>query len=406
VTAPSSSGLTLLLATLLPALAAGCAAVPPPTPVPPGVHAPFEGYASQRYRDDRQWLCRPDMRMSPCGGNLTATDLRADGTQGPERHVPAASPPVDCFYVYPTVDLRITPGNHEDFRDNAPIEKAALAQAARFDEVCRVFIPLYRQITIGTYFGASSEARERRLEVAFSDVLDAFRHYLGQYNHGRKIVVFGHSQGAEMVVRLVKEVFDHDPAMRERLLLAMPIGGHVEVPVGKTTGGTFDTIPVCTSIDEGACIVAYQSFAEGANPGAGYQAPRKAGNETVCVNPASLGGGPTQRLFSRAYFPTIGPFHDLAPTPFVVLRDFYAGRCVTGLHGFRFLGVSLASARGDKRKSPIDFSSFWLTTQMGLHILDLQFAQGDLIDLVARKAAAARTNGVAAPSASAALPSP
>ena len=43
----------------------------------------------------------------------------------------------------------------------------------------------------------------------------------------------------------------------------------------------------------------------------------------------------------------------------------------------------------DARVSPIDLSSFWLRGRMGLHLLDLQFAQGDLIDMVARRAAIA-----------------
>ena len=374
----------------LSVFALGCVGgIPHVAPVPPGVHAPFEGYASARYRDDSMWLCRPDLARGPCHGDMTATEIRPDGTQAVVRHVPAAAPTVDCFYVYPTVDMRLVPGNHEDFHDNKRIEKTALAQAAQLDEACSVYAPLYRQVTIGTYFTATADGREKRLEVAASDVVDAFRHYMGQFNHGRKVVLVGHSQGAEMVVRLLKQVFDHDPAMRERLLVAMPLGGHVEVPVGKTTGGTFDTIPVCTAVDELGCVVAYQSYAESSNPTPSFGQP-KAGFETVCVNPAAPEGGPTEHRFSRAYFPGEGPFRKMTHNPFVLMRDFYAGRCVNGLGGFRFLGVSVDRAPGDVRKNPLDFDSFFLTTQMGLHILDMQFAQGDLIDLIASKAAAAR----------------
>jgi hypothetical protein len=139
-------------------------------------------------------------------------------------------------------------------------------------------------------------------------------------------------------------------------------------------------------MDELGCIVAYQSFAENANPTASRNMP-KPGFETVCVNPAALDGGPTDRRFSRAYFPGEGPFKKMAHTPFVLMRDFYAGRCINGTSGFRFLGVAAEPLPGDVRKNPLDFDSFWLTSAMGLHILDMQFAQGDLIDLVARKAA-------------------
>ncbi len=35
---------------------------------------------------------------------------------------------------------------------------------------------------------------------------------------------------------------EHDPVMRGRLLVAMPIGGPVDVPTGRAVGGTFDTL--------------------------------------------------------------------------------------------------------------------------------------------------------------------
>jgi hypothetical protein len=75
-------------------------------------------------------------------------------------------------------------------------------------------------------------------------------------------------------------------------------------------------------------------------------------------------------------------------TPFLVMRDFYAGECVDGPNGYRYLAISAAPKAGDQRLSPVDLQATRLNTLLGLHILDLQFPQGDLIDLVARKAAA------------------
>jgi hypothetical protein len=76
---------------------------------------------------------------------------------------------------------------------------------------------------MGTYV-FSTEDRDRRSEVAFSDVKDAFLHYMGQYNHGRKVVLLGHSQGADMVVRLLKAVFDQDPSTSPRHDSTAPSG--------------------------------------------------------------------------------------------------------------------------------------------------------------------------------------
>lgn len=372
-------------------LAAACAPIPAPRVLPEGLRSPYTGYASPTYSAADMWLCRPDLPADHCRVDLAATEIHPDRSRSVQRHAPAAAPKVDCFYVYPTVDLGVIPDNHTDFSDLEPMGSTAAIQAARLSEVCQLYAPLYRQITIGAYLGGE-DAREQRLAVAFSDVADAFAHYLGQHNHGRKIVLVGHSQGAEMVVRLLRRFFDGDPALRERLLLAMPIGGLVEVPRGRLTGGTFTNIPVCSRADEPGCVVAFRSHRAGTDVSPGRWAPRP-GYETVCVNPASVDRN-ERSFFSRTFLPVSGRargmFHDVddVRTPFVLLRDFYAGQCVDGPDGYRYLAVSAAPAAGDARESPVELGSFTLNTAMGLHVLDFQFPQGDLIDLVARRAAA------------------
>ncbi len=270
--------------------------------------------------------------------------------------------------------------------------RATVAQVARLRSTCRLYVPLYRQVTIGTYL-RSTETRERYLAVAASDVLDAFAHYMGTLNGGRKIVLVGHSQGAEMIQRILKRFFDTDPAMRERLLLALPIGGHLEVARGDTTGGSFEHIPVCSHARETGCIVAYRSYLAGIDVDPGSFDTPSPGHETACVNPAEL-DTPGRRRLSRAFLPVSeelrGFMHgvDGVTTPFVMLRNFYEGQCVTGKDGFRYLAVSATSDPGDTRVTPINLSNRWLTGKLGMHLLDFQLEQGDIVDLVARRAAA------------------
>ena len=45
-----------VFALALAAITLGCAAVPPKSALPAGVHGPFEGYASKRYGSDDMWL--------------------------------------------------------------------------------------------------------------------------------------------------------------------------------------------------------------------------------------------------------------------------------------------------------------------------------------------------------------
>ncbi len=360
-----------------------CAATPAPiAPIAPAG-------PSARYADATSWLCLPG-RDDACARSTDATEVRPDLSRVVVRDTRApGAEKVDCFYVYPTVDLRLGAANHEDFADLEPMARTTAAQVARFRNVCTLYAPLYRQITIGTYL-RSAEVKRPYTAVAEADVDEAFLHYMRHYNGGRKIVLLGHSQGGEMVVHLLKRFFDGDPKTREQLLLAMPIGWPIEVPKGRATGGTFANVPMCTRAGETACVVAYRSHAVGTDVASKHATP-SAGHESVCVNPAELAHGPG-RPFSRAFLPTSLVAADSglgdAATPFVLLRDFYGGACVDGPAGYRYLAVSATPPPGDLRTSPIRFSSLWLRGALGLHLLDYQFAQGDLVDLVAERAGA------------------
>jgi len=336
------------------------------------------------------WMCRPDLAGDPCHGDLSATEIHPDGTRTKVEHHPAADPKVDCFYVYPTMDDRMFPANQTDFSNPEKIRSAVLAQAARFSEVCALYVPLYRQITLGTYMWNSTR-RERLLETAFSDVHDAFLHYLGQYNRGRKVVLIGHSQGAEMIARLLRYEFEHNPELRQRLLVAMPIGGQFEVPKHQRTGGSFAEIPVCKSDDETGCVIAFRTYRDG-QPLDRSPFPVDAGSEFICVNPAGIAGSQPRRA-SRTVLPVTDESRKLLhglegiDTPFVLYRDYFQSRCVDGPDGYRYLGISLApdAAPGIQ---PFDLATPRFDNAMGMHILDMQLSQGGLIDQVARRVAA------------------
>ena len=363
----------------------GCGATTArPTVIPADLRSPFTGYASPQYRDPASWLCLPG-REDTCHRDLSATEIRADGTRALLAQSVATNAPVDCFYVYPTVDTRLlVAANHDDFSDRTPIELVTGAQAALFGQVCSLYVPLYRQVTLGTYL-RSDKQREAGLAVAFSDVADAFLHYMGNYNHGRKIVLLGHSQGAEMVKRLLVRFFDDDPAMRERLLLAMPIGGDLDVPTGRTTGGTFKNIPFCTRDDELGCVIAYRSHREDSDVASMQSVPQ--GRLAICVNPGNV-AEQGERAPLHAFFPRMDRLRGLEgiTTPYVYYRDLYTGRCVDGPKGQRVLEIAEVDAPGGLRTSPVDLSTWIWGTRMGTHIVDLQFPQGDLIEGVRKRA--------------------
>lgn len=337
------------------------------------------------------WLCRPDRNgPDPCAtSDLSATDVRPDGEKVVMPHVRSAEPKAECFYVYPTVDLDLVPGNHADLEDTRRVLATTRAQAARFTEACRLWVPLYHQVTLGAWLQPRHEL-DRLLTIAFADVDRAFREFIAAIPPSRPIVLVGHSQGAEMVVRLLRAYFDRDQAMRARLLLAMPIGGEVEVATGSTVGGTFENLPLCTRPLETGCIVAYRTHHARQPVDPSRWAPRS-GHETACVDPSAVDRPEPERsaphTLSRAYYPARG---DLArfvrgasdvTTPFLVVRDFYRAKCAKGEQGYAYLAVDSES------EGPVDLRSRRFDLgKLGLHVLDLQLPQGDLVDLVARRA--------------------
>ncbi|SFF50771.1 Protein of unknown function, partial [Nannocystis exedens] len=207
----------------------------------------------------------------------------------------------------------------------------------------------------------------------------------------------GHSQGTHMTTRLIQEVVEPDPALRERLLAAFLLGGSFSVPFGEQVGGTLATIPLCESAEQLGCVVAYRTYAAGLPPEGTSNAPDIPGNDVACTNPAAPGGGSARArgaffpnfTHQEAVFPKID-FGAAIDTPFVVMRDFYGLSCQTDGDGEHFLAVAPEPDADDVRTDPIDvMAPLFNPGFLGLHVLDYNFALQDLLDAAAAKATAA-----------------
>lgn len=347
-------------------------------------------FESGKYSADSMWLCKPGPGHNYCLDDLTATEMMPDGSRVVRPFTPAAKPDVDCFYIYPTVDLTGPVGNHTDFSDVSPMLVPLMNQAAWFSGICTVYAPLYRQITILTY---TTPQKDRYLEVAYEDVREAFRYYMDRYNRGRRFVLMGHSQGSTMLRMLLQREFDGNPGLRSRLIAALLVGGDVLVPQGQTVGETFQNIPLCTSEEENGCVIAYRSYAAGLPPTGTWTGSYPAGTDPACTNPADLSGGLS--YLEASYFPTHLEYSGLtmtllegATTPFFLYRTFYTARCARDAQGYSYLEIGIQPVAGDTRTPPFRFEDVPAASLLGLHILDYNFALGDLIRLVQAKARA------------------
>ena len=376
-------------------VAAGCGDDDEGASIGTTTYNPYAGYSSERYSADSMWLCRPGLAHDYCYDNIDATAVLTDSSLQFVPHVPATDPKFDCFYVYPTVNLSQAPGNDTNFSDVSLKLDPLLSQAAPFTGLCRVFAPLYRQVTIGTIENPSPSAQQY-LDIAYGDVLDAFKHYMGQFNDGRPFVLMGHSQGAMMLTRLLREQFD-DTRLRGRFVSALLIGdtpGELYVPPGKAIGGTFQNIPLCTSDAQTDCVIGYNSFSEESPPppNGGIAGGVPAGMQTACTNPAALGGGKAR--FAGSYFPNhsfqlvfqinVGP--PGIDTPFTLYRDYFTGECVTRADGVTYLAIGTQTDPGDQRMPNDIRNPVVENLGFGLHLLDYNLPLQDLLSLVAKQA--------------------
>ena len=245
------------------------------------------------------WLCRPGLAGDPCLYPRAASSVASNGTKTVVPAAEASPSAFDCFYVYPTVTASAATSNTGTAVTPA-LEGAAVAQASRFSQVCNVWAPTYRQRTSASLakgLGGDPAADQ----ISYESLLAGWKDYLAHDNDGRPIVFIGHSQGAANLIRLLRSQVDGNPALRDRMVSAIILGGNVQVPVGKTVGGTFAHIPACTQTSQTGCVIAYSSFSSPppadslfGRPGQGVslQSDQKTerGQQVVCTNPAALGG--------------------------------------------------------------------------------------------------------------------
>jgi hypothetical protein len=249
------------------------------------------------------WVCRPGQAAGPCASSLAATTVTAAGALKPATwpHSAMASQ-FDCFYVHGSDGLTGI-GNTGLAVTKVDIAVAA-EQAAPFSQVCQVWAPSYRSQTLpAVEKGLAGDGALLRSTsaVAYDSLLPAWQWFLA-HTDGKPIILIGDSQGSAMLIDLISAQFDHQPSVLRRLLVAILVGGNLQVPVGKTAGATFTRVPLCTASTETGCAIAFSSYPSQPPPDSMFGRPgqgvslqsgqtARAGQQVACVNPAALAGG-------------------------------------------------------------------------------------------------------------------
>jgi len=356
--------------------------------------------AKNDYSNPDFWLCRPG-RQDACAIDLTTTVVAADGKLTRETWAANPNVPIDCFYVYPTVSNY--PGPNSDMIPGVEEKRVVEAQFARFASQCRPYAPMYRQATLTALramFTGNPMTVDRAL--AYNDVLDAWNYYLAHDNQGRGVVLIGHSQGANVLTKLIKNEIDGKP-VQARIVSAMLMGTNLSVPQGKDVGGAFQKMPLCHSAAQTGCAIAYATFRANVPPPANtlFGKVEGAGMVAACTNPAALAGGSGELhayLNNRKSFisdasaeqkPWVTPAQPI-DTPFVGVPGLLTAECISDKNG-SYLAVTVhgdpAGPRTNEIVGDVVVGGNTLN-EWGLHLIDVQVAMGNLVEIVGREAKA------------------
>ncbi|OSZ62695.1 hypothetical protein CAP39_14590 [Sphingomonas sp. IBVSS1] len=366
--------------------------------------APVVAAEAPDYRKPESWLCRPGA-ADPCSGDASASRVAADAVVTLDLLPAAKKPKIDCFYVYPTVST--DPGPNSDMVADPAEKTVALAQAAPFRQACRLFAPLYRQVTLAALrdrLMGKGDGGDRAM--AYADVKAAWDDYLKHDNKGRGVVLIGHSQGSGVLKALIANEIEGKPVARQ-MIAAYLAGTNVLVPQGADVGGDFKSTPLCRAADQTGCALAWVSFRDtmavppaslfGRPPASATPNP-SGGMAVACTNPAALAGGrATLRplMVNRTGIVDNGtPVPKWAKgrniyTPFVALPGLLTGECMARDNA-NVLSIGINADPADPRTDTINGDVMiggQIIAAWGLHLIDMQVVMEDLVALAQNQGA-------------------
>jgi hypothetical protein len=334
------------------------------------------------------WLCNATRAHDLCKPDLTTTLLSNGGQPIGVRRVHAKRTRFDCFYIYPTVSDDKTPNS--DLSVDPEERSIALYQVARYSQYCRVFAPMYRQITLTQLLKGTNTITPAMSVTAYKSALAGWKDYLRTYNKDRPFILIGHSQGSFTLRQLIANEIDPNAKLRKRLVSAILLGGNVLVKSGKTTGGDFKHIPACRSASSISCVIAFSTFNQAVPAGSlfgrpnaqlGRNAPK--GTSVLCAYPGSRQLRTVLPSVPFAPKSTIGVASALIGYPafsvhtaWVEFDHAWIGSC-SSANNAHVLQVS--DRPGAPHLKPVPDGTW------GLHLTDANIALGNLVGIVAQE---------------------
>ena len=202
-----------------------------------------------------------------------------------------------------------------------------------------------------------------------------------------------------MLIELLQRDIEGRPE-QQRIVSALLLGASVSVPEGKDVGGTFKSMPVCRSAIQTGCVLAFATFRANAPPpsNARFGRSNTPGQDFVCVDPVVLSGIPVTSMLTShgdllgrtdARMPGWNAMTASVNTPFLDVPGLLKLGCVRqGLTSYLSLSIDEGAAGTRPIEMPGDIvfgASGRVLDDWGLHLIDMNVAMGNLMEVVRRQ---------------------
>ena len=152
------------------------------------------------------------------------------------------------------------------------------------------FSPYYRQCSLQTFM--SDSTAQAQLPIAIGDVKRSFEYYLKYLNGGRPLVLAGYSQGAMIMLELIKEM---DDATYGRMIAAYAIG----IPITRQQLDNCPRIVTAQGSDDTGVTICYNSVRDTGCALSGWE------HSDVAINPVNWCADATPALLITEPSPLI-----------------------------------------------------------------------------------------------------
>ncbi|MCT2398297.1 DUF3089 domain-containing protein [Novosphingobium mangrovi (ex Huang et al. 2023)] len=248
--------------------------------VPDGPFRERPALAAGAYDDPKMWIARPGMKKKDDPAQWLPA--HAQGRTGAAK--------VSVFFIHPTSYMEKDDWN-ASLDDAASRERARIyvqTMASPFNAADAVWAPRYRQAAIGAFFTDRPEAG-KAIDLAYRDVLAAFDVFIRNVPQDQPIVLAGHSQGALLLRRLMRDRVAGTP-LAGRIAAAYVVGWQVSARHDLPAMG----LPACETAAESGCVMSWLTVADPADTSmlmkaydrqTGLDGQPVRGSDFLCTNP-------------------------------------------------------------------------------------------------------------------------